>query len=68
MYEYLIITGVNSSVNPGNNAFYMTPALINSLVSVRPITIIGIWCYVDRFVFRTNGETPAKIDLYAFLN
>lgn len=68
MNEYLIITGVNAPANPGNNAFNKIPVILPFLVSVRPAKVIDVNFFVDRFVFRTNGDHPAKIDLYTFLN
>jgi hypothetical protein len=67
--EYLIITGVNAKENPGNNTFCKTPA-----ATIMPQYIIPFPynCYVvffvDRFVFRTNGDAPARHDFYTFLN
>lgn len=68
MYEYLIITGLNSPVNPGNNAFFNTPVHWLVMVSARPFKIKGVTFCIDRFVFRTNGEAPAVHNIYAFLN
>jgi len=69
MNEYLIITGVNAPANPGNNVYLNLPIAVSGF----PAFLIP-WPYnlsivlVDRFMFRTNGEYPAKINFYTFSN